>query len=72
MSENATVMTGPAPVNLPPELCPDSRRGLCARCRAVCHRYGPGGRPLCRQCRAGLPDPVKRPGPLGTPLLATV
>jgi hypothetical protein len=25
--------------------------GPCARCQATCHRYGPGGNPLCRACR---------------------
>jgi hypothetical protein len=27
--------------------------GPCARCSATHHRYGPGGRPLCANCRGG-------------------
>lgn len=45
-------MTSPGPVNLPPEQCPSSLRGRCARCQGLCHRYGQGGNPLCQPCRA--------------------
>ena len=27
--------------------------GLCVRCRLVCIRYGPTGRPVCTDCRGG-------------------
>jgi hypothetical protein len=34
-----------------PLTCPPEYAGRCARCHAVCHRYGPGGNPLCASCR---------------------
>ena len=36
---------------------PPGQGGPCARCRAVCHRYGVGGGPLCPSCRAAKEGP---------------
>jgi hypothetical protein len=30
--------------------------GPCARCQTTCHRYGPGGNPLCPTCRTAPTD----------------
>jgi hypothetical protein len=40
--------------------------GSCAQCFAPCNKYGPGGNPLCDNCRQAA-DPGPRPGesPLG-------
>ena len=32
--------------------CAPSQVGLCAKCQHPCHRYGPGGNPLCVICRS--------------------
>lgn len=45
----------PLPKNLPPEQCPSDQVGLCARCHSKCHRFGPGGCPLCQTCQATAP-----------------
>ncbi|MFJ9810713.1 hypothetical protein ACIRTB_21050 [Streptomyces sp. NPDC101158] len=45
-------MTSVLKNNLSPELCSAEQRELCAACQAVCHRYGPGGCPLCKACQA--------------------
>jgi hypothetical protein len=36
-------------------LHPPGLGGPCARCRATHHRYGPGGQPLCPNCRKDTP-----------------
>ncbi|GGY71518.1 hypothetical protein GCM10010363_61100 [Streptomyces omiyaensis] len=58
--QKAAAMTAPAPFrplpkNLTAELCPPDQRGACARCGATCHRFGPGGCPLCQACQATAP-----------------
>jgi hypothetical protein len=34
----------------PPLTCSSDQVGHCARCSALCHRYGLGGNPLCASC----------------------
>ncbi|MFE1383510.1 hypothetical protein ACFW6S_31645 [Streptomyces sp. NPDC058740] len=53
-------MTSPAPRNLPPQMCPPEYLGRCAICQADCHRYGPGGNPLCPQHQALAPALQKK------------
>lgn len=45
-------MTAPQPTKGDPLLCPTDQVGQCALCHAKCHRYGPGGNPLCLSCLA--------------------
>ncbi|MFB9558610.1 hypothetical protein [Streptomyces roseoviridis] len=54
-------MTSPAPRNLPPQMCPPEYVGRCAVCQADCHRYGPGGNPLCQKHQALAPALQKKP-----------
>lgn len=60
LPEKAAAMTTPAPYqpspkNLRPEMTPSDQVGLCAVCHSRCHRYGPGGCPLCQDCQAKAP-----------------
>ncbi|MFI8792579.1 hypothetical protein [Streptomyces sp. NPDC055105] len=43
-------MTTPQPAKGDPLLCSSDQVGECALCHAKCHRYGPGGNPLCLSC----------------------